>query len=418
MSAEREVRGGLFQRRAAVGFILVSVWLDVLSLGVIIPVFPPLIQHFEHGDAAAAGRLLGLFAAAWAVAQFFGAPVLGGLSDRFGRRPVLLISLLGLSADYLLMAFAPSLGWLFLGRLISGLTAAGMAVASAYIADVTPPEKRAATFGLIGAAWGVGFILGPSIGGLLGDVYIRLPFMAAAGLTLLGALYGFLVLPESLGAENRSPFSWAKANPLGSLKFLASHRSLLPLFAVNILLQFAHNVLPTVFILYAANRYGWTLKMTGPALALTGVCNVIVQGLLVRRVVGWIGEWGAVLAGLVFGGLGFAVYGLAPTGWWFLVGTPVFGLIGLFGPGFQGLITRAVLPSEQGRLQGANQGLAGLTSIVAPPVFGFVYAWFIAPGHPYVPGSAFLLAALVHGLAALIAIGVMARPPRAAAAAA
>jgi DHA1 family tetracycline resistance protein-like MFS transporter len=408
--------GGLLHRRAAVGFILVSVWLDVLSLGVIIPVVPPLVQRFEHGDAAAAGRLLGIFSAAWALAQFFGAPVLGGLSDRFGRRPVLLISLFGLAADYLLMAFAPTLGWLFVGRLISGLTAAGMAVANAYIADVTPPEKRAQTFGLIGAAWGVGFILGPSIGGLLGDVYIRLPFMAAAGLTLLGALYGVVVLPESLKAENRAAFDWTKANPLGSLRFLVSHRTLLPLISVNILLQAAHNVLPTVFILYAANRYGWSLKITGPALALTGVCNVIVQGLVVRRVVGWIGEWGAVLAGLVFGGLGFAIYGFAPTGVWFLVGTPVFGLIGLFGPGFQGLITRAVAANEQGRLQGANQGLAGLTSIFAPPVFGFAYAWFIAPGHPYVPGAAFLLAAALHALAAVIALAVMARPPRRAAA--
>jgi DHA1 family tetracycline resistance protein-like MFS transporter len=403
---------GLAGRRAAVGFILVSVWLDVLSLGVIIPVFPPLVQRFEHGDAAAAGRLIGLFAAAWAAAQFFGAPVLGALSDRFGRRPVLLISLFGLSADYLLMAFAPNLGWLFVGRLVSGLTAAGMAVASAYIADVTPPEKRAATFGLIGAAWGVGFILGPSIGGLLGDIYIRLPFMAAAGLTLLGAAYGFFVLPESHAKENRAAFDWKKANPVGSLGFLASHKALLPLFSVNLLLQFAHNVLPTVFILYASNRYGWTLKVTGPALALTGVCNIIVQGLVVKRAVALIGEWGMVLAGLVFGGLGFAIYGLAPTGAWFLAGTPVFGLIGLFGPGFQGLITRAVAPSEQGRLQGANQGLMALTSIFAPPVLGYVYAWYITPGHPYVPGSAFLLAAALHGLAALIALAVIVRPPR------
>ncbi|MET0274276.1 MAG: MFS transporter, partial [Phenylobacterium sp.] len=184
-------------RKAAVGFILVSVWLDVLSLGVIIPVFAPLIQQFERGDAAKAGLYIGLFSTVWALAQFFGAPILGALSDRFGRRPVLLISLFGLAFDYLLMAFAPTLGWLFIGRVISGLTAAGMAVASAYIADVTPPEKRASTFGLIGAAWGVGFIVGPAIGGFLGDISLRLPFLASAGLTLVGALYGLFVLPES-----------------------------------------------------------------------------------------------------------------------------------------------------------------------------------------------------------------------------
>lgn len=397
-------------RQAAVGFILVSVWLDVLSLGVIIPVFAPLIQRFKGGDAAAAGVYIGLFATVWALAQFFGAPVLGALSDRFGRRPVLLISLFGLAFDYLLMAFAPNLGWLFLGRVLSGLTAAGMAVASAYIADVTPPEKRAGTFGLIGAAWGVGFIVGPAIGGFLGDISLRLPFLGAAVLTLVGALYGLFVLPESLKPENRAPF--AKANPVGSLSFLGSHRELLTLSSVNFLMQLAHNVLPTIFVLYASNRYGWSLAATGSALALTGVCNVVVQGLLVKQVVARVGEWGAVLAGLVFGGLGFAIYGLAPTGQLFLVGTPVFALIGLFGPGFQGLVTRRVSASEQGRLQGANASLSGMAGVIAPTMFGYTYAWFVQPGHPYLPGSAFLLAAGLHGLAALIAVVVMARAPR------
>lgn len=402
-------------RRAAVGFILVSVWLDVLSLGVIIPVFAPLIQKFEAGDAAAAGRYIGLFATVWALAQFFGAPVLGALSDRFGRRPVLLISLFGLAFDYLLMAFAPTLGWLFVGRVISGVTAAGMAVANAYIADVTPPEKRAATFGMIGAAWGVGFIVGPAIGGFLGDISLRLPFLAAAGLTFVGALYGLFVLPESLKPENRSAFSWTKANPVGSLSFLASHRELLSLSSVNFLLQLAHNVLPTIYVLYASNRYGWSLGQTGGALALVGVCNIIVQGLLVKPVVARVGEWGAVLIGLVFGGLGFAIYGLAPTGALFLVGTPVFALIGLFGPGFQGLVTRRVSPSEQGRLQGASASLAGMAGVIAPLLFGYTYAWFVAPGHPSLPGSAFLLAASFHAIASLIAVVVMARAPKLAA---
>ncbi|MBI1200831.1 MAG: MFS transporter [Phenylobacterium sp.] len=401
------------RRRAAVGFILVSVWLDVLSLGVIIPVFAPLIQRFEGGDAAAAARWIGVFSTVWALAQFFGAPILGALSDRFGRRPVLLISLFGLAVDYLVMAFAPTLGWLFVARVVSGLTAAGMAVASAYIADVTPPEKRAQTFGLIGAAWGVGFIVGPAIGGFLAAQFgLRAPFLGAAALTVVGALYGLFVLPESLRPEDRAQFAWAKANPVGSLNFLIAHRELLPLSAVNMLLQLAHYVLPTIFVLYASNRYGWTVDMTGYALALTGVCNIVVQGLLVRRVVAWIGEWGAVLAGLTFGGLGFAIYGVAPTGWAFLIGTPVFGLIGLFGPGFQGIVTRRVAPSEQGRLQGANASLVGLAGVVAPTLFGFTYAWFVAPGHPFVPGSAFFLAAGIHAVAALIAVAVMARGPR------
>ena len=407
-------RGPRFHgRRAAVGFILVSVWLDVLSLGVIIPVFAPLIQQFEGGDAAKAAAWIGVFSTVWALAQFFGAPILGALSDRFGRRPVLLISLFGLAFDYLIMAFAPTLGWLFAARIVSGFTAAGMAVASAYIADVTPPEKRAGTFGLIGAAWGVGFIVGPAIGGFLAHYYgLRAPFLGAAALTLIGAVYGLFVLPESLKKEDRAPFAWAKANPIGSLNFLRSHRELLPLSAINLLLQLAHYVLPTIFVLYASNRYGWTVDITGYALALTGVCNIIVQGLLVKRVVAWIGEWGAMLAGLVFGGLGFAIYGLAPTGWAFLIGTPVFGLIGLFGPGFQGIVTRRVSASEQGRLQGANASLAGLAGVVAPTMFGMTYAWFVTPGHPHVPGSAFLLAASLHAAASLISVTLMVRATR------
>lgn len=405
-------------RQAAVGFILVSVWLDVLSLGVIIPAYPKLVQQFAGGDASRAGLYVGLFGSIWCVAQFIGGPVQGALSDRFGRRPVLLISLFGLALDYLVMAFAPSLGWLLVGRVLSGFTAASMPVASAYIADTTPPEKRAATFGMIGAAWGVGFIAGPSIGGLLGDVGLRVPFLGAAALTLLGGLYGLFVLPESLKRENRSPFTWSKANPVSSLGFLASHRELFTLSSVNFLLQLAHSVLPTVFVLYASNRYGWDLKATGAALALTGVCNILVQGLLVKHVVARIGEWGAVLAGLVFGGLGFAIYGLAPNGFLFLTGTPVFAFIGLFNPGFQGLITRRVSASEQGRLQGANASLAGLAGIVAPSILGATYAWFVAPGHPYVPGAAFLLAAALHALGALIALAAMARAPNRAGAAA
>lgn len=418
MSQGREAGVRARGRQAAVGFVLFSVWLDVLSLGVIIPVYAPLIQQFQGGDASSAGRWNGILSSIWAVSQFVAAPVLGALSDRFGRRPVLLISLFGLACDYLVMVFAPNLWWLVVTRIIAGLTAGGMSAANAYIADVTPPEKRAQTFGLIGAAWGVGFIVGPAIGGFLAHSYgLRAPFIGAGALTLLGVVYGFFVLPESLKDENRAAFDWRKANPVASLSFLAAKRELLPLSMMNLLLQTAHYVLPTVFVLYASNRYGWTPDMTGYALALTGICNIIVQGLLVKPVVARIGEWGAVFAGLVFGGLGFAIYGMAPTGWAFLLGTPVFGLIGLFGPGFQGLVTRRVAADEQGRLQGANASLAGLAGVAAPTMFGFTYAWFVAPGHPYVPGSAFMLAASLHAIAALIALVVMARAPKTAGAA-
>jgi DHA1 family tetracycline resistance protein-like MFS transporter len=401
-------------RKAAVAFILVNVVLDTLSLGIIIPVLPGLIQAFQHGDAAAAARTIGLFSTVWAFMQFVCAPVLGALSDRYGRRPVLLGSLTGLGLDYLLMAMAPSLPWLFVGRVISGMTAAGGATANAYIADVTPPEKRAATYGYIGAAWGLGFVAGPTLGGVLGQIDLRLPFWVSMGLTLVAALYGLFVLPESLPKDRRAAFSLARANPLGSLTLLRSHPELLGLSAVNFLMQLAHYVLPTVFVLYAANRYGWTPLVTGPALALTGVCNIIVQMLLVKPIVARIGERGAVLAGLGFGAAGFLIYGLAPNGWVFLVGTPVFGLIGLFGPGFQGLITRRVKPDEQGRLQGANSALVGIAGMIGPGLFSLTYAGFITQSAVHLPGAAFILAALLMVFGMLLALFVARRADAAA----
>lgn len=396
-------------RRAAFGFILVNVWLDVLALGVIIPVLPPLIQKFTHGDAGQASLAIGLFGAVFSLVQFFAAPVLGALSDHFGRRPVLLISLFGLACDYLLMALAPSLGWLFVGRVISGVTAATGATAGAYIADTTPPEQRARVFGWMGSAWGLGFIIGPALGGWIGAFGVRLPFFGAAAMTLVGALYGLLVLPESLPKTRRSTFAWGRANPVGSLTLLRSHPELWGLSGVNFLMQLAHNVLPTTFVLYASNRYGWSPAFTGSALALTGICNIVVQSLLVGPVVARIGERGAVLAGLVSGGLGFAIYGLAPTGPLFLLGTPVFAFIGLFGPGYQALISRHVSPSEQGRLRGANASIDSTAGIIGPALFGVTYAWFVG-GHGIVaPGAAFLLAALLHVAASMLAVPVMRR---------
>ncbi|CAN7151524.1 MFS transporter [Phenylobacterium sp. LjRoot225] len=389
--------------RAAVGFILVSLGLDTLSMALLIPVFPPLIQQFQHGDAAAAGRYIGILTAAWAVAQFFGAPIMGALSDRFGRRPVLLASIAGLGLDYLLMAFAPNLGWLFLGRVLSGFTASSFSVATAYIADVTPPEQRAARFGLTGAIWSFSFIVGPALGGLLGAIDLRLPFFVAAGVTLVAAVYGLLVLPESLAAEHRAPFSWGKANPVASLGFLGSHPELLWLSVVNFLMQFAHAVLPTLFILYAGNRYGWSLQVTGSVLALTGVFGLVVQAGLVPRVVRWIGEVRTLVAGLLAGAAALVIYGLAPSGALFLLGAPVGALLGLFGPGFQAIATRRVGPSEQGRLQGANSSIAGLTSMIAPAAFGYIYAWSAQPERgAAATGAAFLIAAGLLALGALV----------------
>jgi DHA1 family tetracycline resistance protein-like MFS transporter len=387
-----------------VPFVLVSLGLDTLSMGLVIPVFPPLIQAFEHGDAAAAGRFIGTLTAAWAVAQFFGSPIMGALSDRFGRRPVLLASITGLGLDYILMALAPNLAWLFIGRMLSGFTASSFSVATAYIADITPPEERAARFGLIGAIFSLSFIVGPSLGGMLGALHLRLPFFVAAGVTLVAAAYGALVLPESLAPENRAPFRWRKANPVASLGFLGSHPELMWLSIVNFLMQFAHAVLPTLFILYAGNRYGWPLSVTGPVLALVGVCGAVVQALLVPRAIPRIGELGAVVTGLLGGAVGLAIYGLAPSGRVFLLGAPAGALLGLFGPGFQAIATRRVLPSEYGRLQGANSAMAGLVSMFAPAVFGYVYAWSVAPGEGRPQGAAFLFAAALLTVGAAVAV--------------
>lgn len=396
------------RRRAALGFIFVTALLDVMSLGLIIPVLPNLVRSFVGGDAARAAHWVGLFGTSWALMQLLFSPVLGMLSDRFGRRPVILISVFGLGLDYVLMAVAPSLGWLWLGRVVSGVTAASFSTASAYIADVTPPERRAQSFGLIGAAFGAGFVLGPALGGLLGDLSPRLPFWCAAGLALANGLYGLLVLPESLPPERRAPFHWGKANPLGALRLLLKYPGLPTLGAVVFLYQLAHNVLPSVFVLYTGHRYGWTPKDVGLSLAATGVCNLVVQGRLVGPAVRRLGERGALRLGLAMGAAGFAIFGLAtaPAVYW--LGVPVFALSGFVQPGAQGLMTRRVGPHEQGQLQGAGSSIMGVTGLVGPGLFTTVFAWSLGRG---MPGAAVLLAALFM-LAGLAVTALVREEPR------
>lgn len=388
------------RRPAAVAFIFVTVVLDVLALGIIIPVLPKLVENFMGGNTGRAAEIYGLFGSVWALMQFVCSPVLGALSDRFGRRPVILFSNFGLGLDYILMALAPNLAWLFVGRVLSGITGASFTTAGAYIADVTPADKRAGSYGLIGAAWGLGFVLGPALGGVLGDVDPRLPFWVAAGMTLLNALYGALVLPESLPREHRRAFAWRRANPLGSLKLLRTHHELIGLAAVNFLYFLAHQVLPSVFVLYAGHRYGWDAKDVGLTLAGVGICNIIIQAGLVKPVMKRLGERRVVLAGLFFGAAGFAVYGLANTGATFLLAVPVFALIGLYGPAAQQIMTRRVGPSEQGELQGANSSVMGIAGLFGPGLFTLTFAYFIRPGVAWtLPGAPFLLAALLMVLA-------------------
>jgi len=391
-------------RKTALVFIFSIVLLDVIALGIIIPVLPKLVQDMLGGDTPRAAEIYGLFGTAWALMQFVFSPLLGALSDRFGRRPVLLISMLGLGLDYVLMALAPTLVWLFVGRVISGITSASFSTAYAYLSDVIPPEKRARAFGLVGAAFGVGFVLGPAIGGLLGGVDARLPFWTAAAFCLANAVFGYFLLPESLPTERRMPFQWARANPLGSLRLLGTHHQLMGLAGVAFLSSLAHAVLPSVAVLYCSYRYGWSDQVMGLTLAAAGVSSGIVQGLLVQPAIGRLGERNALVAGLLFGTAGFTVYGLADTSAWFWSGLPMMALWGVSTPALMGIMTRLVSGSEQGQLQGANASQMAVANLIGPTLFGFTFAWSIAPGATlHQPGAPFLLAAALLCAAAALA---------------
>jgi DHA1 family tetracycline resistance protein-like MFS transporter len=411
-ATERPAQGA---SRAAFGFIFVTVLLDMMALGVTIPVLPKLVESFLNNDTAVAARWFGLFGTAFALMQFLFSPLLGALSDRYGRRPVVLLSNFGLAFDYVLMALAPSLGWLFLGRLISGITAASVATSYAYIADVTAPEKRAAAFGLLGAAFGAGFVLGPAIGGLLGGLDPRLPFWLAAGFSFANALYGLFILPESLPRERRAPFRWQNANPLGSLHLLRSNRGLLGLAAINFISQLAHVVLPSAFVLYAGYRYGWDAGMVGITLAIVGVCSIVVQALLIGPAVKRFGERRAALLGFAFGAAGFAVYALAPIGYLSWLGIPLQAMWGLSGPSIQALMSRLVSPTQQGQLQGANTSVASIAQLFGPGIFTLTLAWSVGSGMPlWLSGAPFLLAALMLAAAGVLSAVLIARPQGAA----
>lgn len=389
--------------QAAFRFIFVTVVLDMLSVGIMVPVLPKLVLQFEGGVVADALRIVGLFGLVWAGMQFVFSPVMGALSDRFGRRPVILLSNLGLGLDYVLMAVAPTLGWLFVGRVIAGITSASFSTAGAYIADVSPPEERARKFGMLGAAFGLGFTIGPAVGGLLGQYDLRLPFWGAAVLSLANAAYGFFILPESLPREKRTPrFSLTRANPLGSLRLLGSHGQLLGLAATAFLYYLAHEALPSVWVLYTDYRYGWDADQVGWSLAAVGVASSIVSGGLVGPVVKKLGERRAILTGLTSGSLGFLVYALAPVGWIFMLGIPLVGLWGLTAPSMQALMSRRVGPSEQGQLQGALSSMRGISGMIGPLLFTQVFAWAIdrpeelhLPGMPYFVGGGLVLLALL-----------------------
>ncbi len=383
-------------RRPAIGYVMATVFLDMLAIAIVLPVLPRLVLRFEDGDTAAAAEVLGVFGTAFNVMQFLLSPVLGALSDRVGRRPVLLASNLGRALDYALMALAPGVPLVFAGRLISGSSAASNATGGGYVADILPPERRAAGFGLINVAFGAGFVLGPAIGGLLGGFDDRLPFWVAAAIGLLNGGYCLWLLPESLPRPRRAAFAWRRANPLATLALLARHRQLRGIAAAQFLLFVAQQSLIAVFVLYATYRYHWGANTVGLAFGGFGLCAVAVGGLVVRPVVLRLGERRAMLLGFACAAAGFTAIGAADTPLLAWIGLPVLSLMGLVSPAAQAAMTRLVPHDEQGRLQGAVASILSIAGLIGPALFTAVYAIGVREDAGWhLPGAPWFLAALI-----------------------
>ena len=400
-------------RPAAVIFILITVFIDVLGIGIIIPILPELIKEFVGGGTSDAARWFGVLAMVYAAVQFLFAPLLGALSDRVGRRPVILVSLFGLGVDYLIMGFAPTIGWLFAGRVVAGIMGASFTTAHAYIADVSPPETRARNFGLVGVAFGLGFIFGPVAGGLLGGIDLRLPFFASAALALVNWLYGFFVLPESLPSEKRDRFSWLKANPVGSLFVLGSNRLLAGLSVSFVFIGLAQRGLETAWVLYTGHKFGWDERANGLSLGLVGVMAAIVQGGLVQPVIRRWGERRAVLGGLAVAVATYLSYGLATEGWMLLAFIVIGSVGGVAGPAIQSMVAGTVSAQDQGKVQGGIQSLMSLTAVVAPILFtSLLFGYFTSPDAPLqLPGAPFLLGALMYVTALVLLARLFKRVP-------
>jgi len=389
--------------RAAFVFIFITVLLDMISFGIIIPVFPQLILKLQGGDMAGAAAIFGLFGTAFALMQFIFSPVQGALADRFGRRPVILLSNLGLGLDYIVMAVAPTIPILFLGRLVSGATSASFSISGAYVADVTPPQERAARFGMLGAAFGIGFIIGPAIGGLLGAIDLRAPFWAAAALSIANFLYGALILPESLPADRRRPFGLHAANPIGAVRFLGSRPVLMSLTVAMLFAFLAHDAIPNTWVLYTTYRFNFDERAVGVSLAIVGAASLVVNGFLVGRVVKWLGEYNTLLAGLGFGVISELLFAFAPTTLLLLGALPIYSLAGLSGGPIQSIATREVRPNEQGQLQGALNSLRSMVTLVTPGLYTGTFALFVGPLAGFgLPGAPYLLAAILMAATAVL----------------
>jgi DHA1 family tetracycline resistance protein-like MFS transporter len=397
-----ETQPSLRPWKRALALVTVISLLNAMATMTVLPVLPNLVQSFTHSTSGAL-QYVGWFTAVFAAIQFFAAPMLGSLSDAFGRRTVILVSALGLAADYVFMALAPSVGWLFVGRMISGVTSASAGAVNAYIADTVPAEERAGAFGWTGAAMASGFLLGPALGGVLGALNLRLPFWISAGLCLSVALYGLFILPESLPRDRRSPFRFRTANPWGALQFLTERPQIVGLVAVLWMMTVAAQCLPPTIVLYTEHRYHWPLSVAGPYLTYAGVGHLVVQGLVVKRFVARFGERAAAITGFACTAIGFVIYASAPSGLIFPLGMPFYALAGLVGPAVQSRLTRLVARTEQGRLQGTNASLGSVAQMFAPLMFTQICAAALAPGSTLPPGLHIYLAAAILAAGALLA---------------
>ncbi|MEO5674126.1 MAG: TCR/Tet family MFS transporter [Chitinophagales bacterium] len=393
------------KRQAALSFIFITLLIDVTGFGIIIPVMPRLISELIHGSITDAARYGGWLMFSFAVMQFLFAPVLGNLSDQFGRRPVLLIALLGFGIDYLIIAFAPTIAWLFIGRLLAGITGASFTTATAYIADITPPGKRAQNFGMIGVAFGLGFIIGPAMGGLLGTFGSRIPFFAAASVTFLNFLYGYFILPESLKAENRRKFDWKRANALGSLFHIKKYPLITGLAGSIVCIYIAAHAVQSTWSFFTINQFHWSSAMVGYSLAVVGLLVAIVQGGLIRIIIPRFGQKRSVYIGLVLYTIGFLLFAFAGKSWMMFAFLIPYCLGGIAGPALQGIISSQVPSNEQGELQGTLTSLISLTSIIGPPMMTMLFSYFASHQSPvYFPGAAFMTGAVLTVLSLVIAL--------------
>ena len=393
------------RKDSAILFILVTVLIDFTGFGIIIPVLPALIQGFTSGSLAVAAEYGGYLMVVYAIAQFLFAPIIGGLSDRYGRRPVLLISLLGLGIDYIFLSFAPTIFWLFIGRIIAGISGASVTTAMAYIADISKPEKKAQNFGLVGAAFGIGFILGPVIGGISSSLGTRVPFMISAGLALLNFMYGFFFLPESLASDRRRKFSLKRANPIGSLANISKYPAISGLLATLLLVDIANHSVHSNWSFYVIEKFRWNSTLIGYSLGVVGLAVAIVQGVLIRVIVPRMGDKNAIYTGLIFYFTGFICFAFATSGIWMMFFILPYVLAGIGDPAMQSILSNQVPENSQGELQGITTGLQSLAAIIGPFMVTHIFVYFIEKSNPvYFPGAPFILSACLVVIGLLIAV--------------